>query len=142
MATTYGFVTVAEADTYLSTRYGASRYWVSGADKESALTTAYNDLIDCDLFDLALDSGVATPQVFKDAQVEQALFIVQQDKALDARAGVQAQGVKQSQIVSETYEPLFKNGIAIAKRAVGALTDYKKYGKGFKYDSSDLTDAE
>lgn len=137
-----GFVTIEEANTYFETRYGASTYWNTNTDKTAALVTAHKHLIDCNLFNLALDSGDVIPTVFQDAQCEQALFIIQQAKALDSRMALQAQGVTTAGVVKEQYQKVVKNGIPISRQAFGALTDYRKYGLGFLYDSSDLTDED
>jgi len=121
---TYGYVTLSEAATYFDTRLGASTYWTSGADKEGALQLAYNDLIDCGLFDLSLDSGEDTPQAWMDAQCEQALFLLIQSTGLDLRTGLQAQGVTQANIVGETYRIQRGGSIPIAPRARQALNEY------------------
>ena len=68
---TYGWVTEAEADTYFATRLGASTYWASGAEKAAALTTAYNNLVDCGKFSFP---STATDKM-KRGQYEQALFL-------------------------------------------------------------------
>lgn len=100
----YGWVTVAEADTYFSTRYGASSYWgtsiPSSSNKIAALTTAYNQLVGCNLFEFP---DTAT-QSIKNAQFEQALFIVIHQGDIDRRIGLQAQGVVAAGIVKETYK--------------------------------------
>ena len=119
----YGFVTLSEAATYFDTRIGASTYWATGVDKEGALQTAYNDLIDCGLFDFTLDSGEDNPQEWLDAQCEQALFLLQTSTGLDARMNLQAQGVTQANVVGETYRTP-KGGIPIAPRALQALNAY------------------
>ncbi len=117
MGVTHGWVTEAEADTYLSTRYGASDFWASGVDKHAALQTAYNMLIASKLFTFP---AVAT-QAMKDAQVEQALFVVEQDGAIDARMGIRVQGVRIAGVVKETYEG--EPTIPIAPMAMGLIKD-------------------
>lgn len=98
--TLYGWVSIAEADAYMLTRIGAANYWVSGAEKEAALQTAYNDLVYCGRF---LFPDMAT-QAMKDAQCEQALFHLLEGSGIDARMGLQVQGVVQAGIVKETYQ--------------------------------------
>jgi len=120
---TYGFVTLSEAATYFDTRLGASTYWASGVDKEGALQLAYNDLIDCGLFDFTLASGEDYPQVWLEAQCEQALFLLIQGVGLDLRTGLQAQGVTSANVVGETYRVPRGGGIPIAPRARQALTN-------------------
>jgi len=138
MATVYGWITEAEADIYFATRVGARVFWASGAEKAAALTMAYNDLTLCDefLFD-DVASGEDPPDVYIEAQCEQALFLLQEQAAMDRRTAIQAQGVVAAGVVKETYGPGMRAGIKviIAPRARGILRDYRKYGKGFTFDS-------
>jgi len=94
------YCTLAEAEEYFATRYGASTHW-TGTDevKEAALQTAY--------WRLRTFPGFSLPDTpsdnLKRAQCEEALFVMQQGAALDARAGLMAQGVRSSGIVGESY---------------------------------------
>jgi len=127
MATVYGWVTEAEADAFMTTRWKAADVWVSGVDKPAALTTAYNMLIACGLFTFPSTAS----QAMKDAQCEQALFLVQQGAALDARIGVRAQGVTQAGVVKETYKDE-EVEIPISPMAKALLSDYQTtFGDGY-----------
>lgn len=118
------WVTVEEADTYFSDRIGASEHWVSGAEKEPALITAYNQLNGCGLFDFP----AAATQAMKEAQCEQALFLLIHVGDIDSRKGLQAQGVTAAGIVKETYKGEI-DGIPICVNAKNFLKDYVVEGK-------------
>jgi len=94
------WATIAEAEIYFRTRLGASTFWNNSADKPAALVTAYKYLINCGLFYFP---DTAT-EVMKDAQCEMALFLLQHMADMDARKGLQAQGVTQAGIVQESYD--------------------------------------
>ena len=108
---TNSWVTEAETDAYLSTRFGADTYWVSGVDKEAAIITAYRWLIGSKDFSL---SSTETAQKVKDAQCEMALFLVQHQPDIDIRLGLQAQGVIEAGIVKEKYSGKARLPIPIA----------------------------
>ena len=90
-----------DGDTYFLTRYGVGAKWtdLSAGDKTAALTTAHQMLANMSRFDLP---SIAT-QRMKDAQCEQALFLIIQGDGLDRRLGLQAQGVTSAGVVKETY---------------------------------------
>lgn len=121
----YGWVTVAEADIYMTLRLNADAIWSSGTSKEAALTTGYYDLLYCGKFafpDTATDA-------MKDAQCEQTLFRLQEGLGFDSRMNLQAQGVQQAGIVKETYRSFFAKdkgvGIPISPIAAGLLSGYR-----------------
>lgn len=127
MALTVGensWVTVEEADTYFSSRLGSSEHWVSGAEKESALITAYNQLNGCGFFDFP----ASATQVMKDAQCEQALFLLVHVEDIDRRKGLQVQGVATAGIVKESYKENIDQ-IPICTNAKNFLKDYSVEGK-------------
>ncbi len=97
---TYGWVTMEEAETYMSLRLNAAAYWHSGISKEAALMTAYNYLVNSGLFSFPDDAS----DNMKTAQFETALFLLQHLEDMDARLGLQAQGVRQAGVVQESYE--------------------------------------
>lgn len=119
---TYGWVTLAEANTFFSTRFGADDYWISGADKDGALTTAYNWLVGCGKFGFP----TTATQAMKDAQCEMALFLIQHQPDIDLRMGLQAQGVIQAGIVKETYSGKAK--MPIPPLVCDLLTNYSDSG--------------
>ena len=126
------WVTEDEADTYFATRYGAAQHWASGTDKTAALATAYCDLIDCGDFEFEdVASGEEAEQELKDAQCEQALFIIQQGAAIDLRAALQEQGVASAGIMQEGYDGRGAR-VPISPRARAMLSAYARYGLGFK----------
>jgi hypothetical protein len=92
------WATLAEAELYFKGRIGASTFW-STAFKPAALISAFNYLYYSGYYDFP-----TTPtQAMKIAQCEMALFLLQHQADMDARMGLQAQGVIQSGIVQETY---------------------------------------
>ena len=127
---TNSWISVADATTYFATRYGAGDQWgtsiPSETNKEAALITAYNQIQSCKLFEI----GTVTQDV-KNAQCEQALFIIIHQTDSDSRMGVQAQGVLAAGIVKETYKASSGGEIPIspiAKRMLetaGAFTGRK-----------------
>ena len=92
-------VSEAVADAYFAKRVGASSVWIELVDKEAYLTTA----------EIQLGAVYTLPtasESLTDAQTwaicEQALFLLQ-DPDIDARASLQAQGVKKNELDGETY---------------------------------------
>lgn len=118
------WLTLEEAETYFSTRIGSSEYWCSGADKEAALITAYNQLNGCGLFDFP----AAATQAMKDAQCEQALFLLIHGEDIDRRKGLQAQGVTAAGIVKESYKEDIDQ-IPICTNAKNFLKEYSIEGQ-------------
>jgi len=125
---TNSFVTLVEANSYFISRYGAPDYWnddLTQQDKEASLITAYNQLNNCGIFSFPEE----TTQIVKDAQCEQALFLLIHGKDLDRRIGLQAQGVKSSNVVGETYKDKSGGEIVIAPIVEQMLKDIKnKHG--------------
>lgn len=119
--TTYGWVTLEEAETYMATRLGAEQVWVSGAAKTAALQTAYNMLSKGGRF-----KGLPTTPTdsMKEAQFEHTLFLLQQGEAVDLRAGVIAQGVNTSWLANEQYDKSARGSIPVAPLAAALLADY------------------
>ena len=93
------WITLANAELYMATRLGASTFWHTAIAKEAALVTAYNMLVNCGLFEIPSEVSANMEQ----AQCEMALFLLQHGADMDARMGLQAQGVSQAGIVQETY---------------------------------------
>lgn len=133
----YGFLTIAEADAYFDTRLGASTLWTATTAKAAALQTAYNDLVNSQLFTLPTYTDVQDPlQIIQDAQCEQALFLLIDQDGIDRRSALRSQGVVFSGLVRESYRTT--NGIAISTRAETMLKAYWLHGKGFLYTSPTL----
>lgn len=110
---------IADADTYMATRHGASTYWTSGADKAGALRTAQDDLETSGLFSFkdsdGVDLGTTPTDAMKYAVCEQALFLLR-DPDMETRLHLQSQGVRSASVVSEAYAGTQQ--IPIAPRAV------------------------
>jgi hypothetical protein len=53
--------------------------------------------------DFSIDAA-EDAQAVKDAQCEMALFLLQHQADMDARQGLQAQGVQKADVVGETYD--------------------------------------
>jgi len=121
------WLTETYADTYFDTRLGAGDNWASGTDKTSALTTAQADIENCNVWEFDDPaSGEDYDDAQKQAVCEQALFLLQQDDALDKRMGLQAQGVMDAGVINERYR--LTGSAAIAPRAVSLLRGYAVMG--------------
>lgn len=92
------WVSLEDANIYMSTRLGASTFWNTAAEKEAALVTAYNFLMASD-YDFPTD--ISNNMIM--AQCETALFLLQHQEDMDARMGLQAQGVTEAGVVQEKY---------------------------------------
>ena len=110
------WLTLEEAETYFDTRFGASRFWVTGIDKEAALITAQMDIETSGAY--SFETGMEITAAIKNAVCEQALFLVQ-NPDMDERRGLIAQGVTQSNIVGEYYRS--RTGVIISSRADAQL---------------------
>lgn len=119
--TVYGWVTLAEAETYMGTRLGASKYWNTGASKIAALQTAYNQLVACGLFSFP----TVAVDAMKNAQYEMALFLLIHQEDMDVRKGLQAQGVTGAGIVQENYDASKANIMPIPPIVENLLSTYK-----------------
>ncbi len=107
MALTVGtnsWVTVAEADTYFLTRWGASDWaGFSAANKETLLISAYNWIQQQAIFSI---SPTSTDAKVKQAQYEAAWFLYNYNTEMEKRRALYAQGVKAFEIskFSETLQ--------------------------------------
>lgn len=114
------WVTTSEANTYFETRYGASEYWNVSVDKQALLVTAQNQIQYSGLFDW--------PDEVEDAQkwgvCEQVLFLLKDPTGIEARANLQAQGVREAGIVKEKYAG--GDAHPIAPQAMNWLRSYIK----------------
>ena len=115
------WILLEDADDYFRTRVGATRIWDETVDKISALVTAYNQLNGCGLFEFP---STITGNM-KYAQCEMALFILRHQEDIDARMGLQAQGVVQAGIVQETYDSNKIDGIPIPANVKQLLNVYE-----------------
>ena len=110
MAGEIGYLTIAAADAYFSTRL-FSTAWTSipvdsgNVKKTAALTTAFDRLFYCGLFSLPTLAAATADQlvILKKAQCEFSLYLLQHLADEDRRKGIQAQGVTVAGIVKEQY---------------------------------------
>ena len=118
------WVTIEDAETYFGERLRASEHWntdLNVGQKEAALITAYRQLVNCGLFSFP---STAT-NIMKHAQCEMALFLLIHLEDMDARLGLQAQGVKSAGIVEESYDLDKIEGIPIPPIVMKSLESYK-----------------
>lgn len=121
------FVTQTEADTYFTTRWGSAAWTeLSESEKDQALVTAYNQLVNAGLF--SLPEEATTP--VKIGQMEQALFIAVHGSDMLARSGLIAQGVESSQVVKETYDKSMRGKIPICPEALEYMSEYYNRDEG------------
>ena len=122
---TNSWVTIEEANDYFESRFGAQESWMDLNDlqKTAALITAYKQIAQSGLF--SVEASVSATDNEKDAQCEQAIFIVQHQEDADARLGLQAQGVTEAGIVKEKYDTSKTNGIVISPIVETILDDLK-----------------
>lgn len=103
MALTVGtntWLSVTDADEFFTLRLSTDSWTAAAtAKKEAALAQAYRTLTQCGLYSFP---DTAT-QAMKDAQCEQALFLLHEEDSLDARMALQAQGVRTANVVKESY---------------------------------------
>ncbi len=139
------WLSVADADTYMALRLNADAVWddsTTTAKKEAALATAY--------FQLTNDERYGLPetvvQVMKDAQCEQALFLLQNEGDLDSRQGLRAQGVRSSSVVGEAYVADGAIMVPISPNAAVLLRVYESTGGSIgsvnlldQFDADELT---
>ena len=120
---TNSWVTLDEANTYFDSRY-ASNDWheLRDRDKVAALITAFNQLKISGLFTFP----TTTTSAMKQAQYEQAFFVVQNQRDMDARMALQAQGVVEAGVVKEKYSG--KTGVIISPIAETYLDSLKISG--------------
>jgi len=138
MANEIGFISVADANTYFSTRLSATAWTDIPADptfakKTAALTTAYDRLFYSGLFDLPdfTSATAAELVVLQKAQCEMALYLLGHLADEDRRKGLQAQGVTVAGIVKEQYVEADLTTLPIPPFVSAILEEYSTTGKPF-----------
>lgn len=132
---TNSWISDEDAESYFDDRLNAD-VWTELTDpsddyhasKKRALITAYKQL------NSGIFSGLpgTVSQNMKDAQCEQALFLLQHGSDADARKGIQAQGVVAAGVVKEQYDVDRMNKTPICAAAMELLKEYyKPVGSGF-----------
>lgn len=128
MAGEIGYISVAAADTYFSTRLSATPWTSIGSEsgdpmKTAALQTAYDRLFFSGLFNLPVFSVATAAQleVLTRAQCEMALYMLIHLADEDRRKGLHAQGVKEAGVVKEVYSETNLMTIPIPPVVAGML---------------------
>src|SRR6185503_7566388 len=135
---TNSWVTVAEADAYMSLRVGAKAHWTDEVNKAACLVTGYKQIKRNPRFSLPdpADDNV------KDAQMEQALFLAVHAADIISRKGLQAQGVNAAGIVKATYDMAFAKEMPFAPEVLTLLEDYARAGDGIYIASLERDEEE
>jgi len=129
MPTTYGYLTVSEADAYFLTRFGASEWAALNETTHKAplLQTAYNRLYDT--FDLPAAPSGTTLTIMQRAQCEMAFYMFRHLQDEDRRMGLRAQGVTAAGVISESYKDAA--AVPIPPIVKQILKDYSKSAAGY-----------
>lgn len=129
---TNSWVTEAEANAYLAARLRASDTWTDGAtDNAAALVTAYRWLMASGQY--SLSASASASDAVKNAQCEYALWLLQQQPALDARMGLQVQHVVEAGVVKEKYSKPDGN-IPIPTVVDRMLNNYRTQKQAYVFD--------
>lgn len=118
---TNSWVTEAEADNYMDSRFGSVEFWDDDTQKAAALITAYKRIVDSGRFAALPDTAT---QGMKDAQCEMALFLVAEGGDILRRKGLQAQGVVSAGIVKEVYDASMRSKSPFPPEVLELLEDY------------------
>lgn len=118
---TNSWVTVAQADDYMDSRYGSWEFWDDSTNKEAALITAYKAIVESGFFN---NLPTIANQTVKDAQCELALFLVAEGGDILRRKGLQAQGVVGAGVAKETYDPNARGNLSFPPEVLVLLKDY------------------
>lgn len=138
MAGEIGYLTLAAAESYFSTRLFSTAWTGLAAEsgdptKTAALTTAYDRLYYCGLFSLPTLAAATADQlvVLKKAQCEMALYLLIHLADEDRRKGLHAQGVVGSSIVGETYVRLASDSIQMGDVPIPPTVKHMLDAAGF-----------
>jgi hypothetical protein len=126
---TDSWVTMDEADTYFAGRLGSDD-WVSGADKEKALRTAYRQI----KYNSDYEIGSTVTVNLQYAQMEQAYFLLSFESDISHRKALQSQGVIAAGIVKETYKEDDLSKVALCQMAQMLLKEYASQSHAFLVD--------
>lgn len=131
---TNSWVTVAEADAYMDSRFGSWEFWDDDINKEAALITAYKKITQSGFF---ADLPTVANDNMKDAQCEMALYLIMEGGDLLRRAGLQSQGVIDAGIPKEKYDPAARGKMSFPSDVLALLKDYTQEDSGaFFFDLS------
>jgi len=139
-----GYLTLAEANTYFTTRLSSSAWTGSDATKTAALTTAYDRLFYSGLFDLPTLAEATAEQlvILKKAQCEMAYYLLLHLADEDRRKGLQAQGIIEAGIVKERYSEKDLADLPIPAFVSGLLDDYSTAAADFYVSAVDRDEDE
>jgi len=100
-----GWLTVAEATTYFSTRLN-SDLWTAATDanKTAALTTSWKRILYLKDYTIPSSPTAAQEAILADAECELAYYMLIHLEDEDRRKGLQAQGVTGAGVVKESYD--------------------------------------
>lgn len=102
---TNSWVTIVEADTYMSEKWNAASTWaaLSNEEKEQLLITSYRWINSDDRYEIGADED---SDGVKYAQIETAWYIYQYNDEIEKRMALQAQGVQDFDVskFSESYK--------------------------------------
>ena len=130
MAFTVGvdsWVTVVEADTYLTYRLGTEEWFALSVDaipgnhsKESVLGSAFRELLNCPAITL---TKASTDENVKNAQIEMALYLTEYADELQDRRAAIATGLNIFWL-GRRYEKLEKYSTGVPDYILTMLNDY------------------
>lgn len=118
---TNSWISVAEANEYMDSRFGSWEFWDDETNKQAALITAYKRIKDTGVFSNLPD--VAT-QNMKDAQCEMALFLAAEGGDILRRGALQAQGVMEAGVAKEKFDKSARRTIAFPPEVLKLLEEY------------------
>lgn len=122
------YVTVAEADTYLTNRIEAEAWFAlsetagpGAVSKESYLVSAFTWLRSSPSLSLP---EASTEDAIKNAQIESAFYLLEHYTALNARRSAQSQGVVSNRLSKKWEEFADKDVSEIPSYILGSLSAY------------------
>lgn len=118
---TNSWVTEAEANDYMESRFGSWEFWDDETNKAAALITAYKRIAESGAFS---NLPSTANQAMKDAQCEMALFLVAEGGDILRRKSLQVQGVTSAGIVKEAYDASVRNRIPFPPEVTKLLEAY------------------
>jgi len=127
-----GWVELADATAFFSTRYGCSDWAALSADDKTALlTTAYNRIYHDPRWTIPASPSAAQLAKLAYAQEITAWYMKVHIADEDRRKGLQAQGVVAAGLVQETYAADMLDKIPLPAEALGVLDSLFTTKKSF-----------
>ena len=125
---TDSWVTVAEANTYLADKYGASTWSaLTDAIKQDLLITAFRAIYFSGDYNIPKTS---TNEFVKNAQIETAWYLYNFNTEIEKRSALQEQGVLSFSLskFSETYKGNYSLIAPIAKKMLMSFESWDVFG--------------